>query len=267
MVRRHVCSAGSSRRHWAEHLMEPGAPSILIRLPRPVGAVILDLDGTVLDTERVYVETFHETVAPFGYTLPREFLYSLVGGTREQFRTRLRAQLGDDFPYDDHRRAYLARRDELLALGIPIKPGVTELLDTIAALGLKTAIATAATRENAEANLIRAGLRDRFEVVITRDDVEHSKPNPDIFLAAAAGIGVGPADCLAIEDSHNGVRSAHAAGMLTVMVPDILPPNDEMRMLCLAVVEDLHGVRGMLTAADDARQERGSSGRPGMALR
>ena len=228
-----------------------GAPMILVRLPRLVGAVILDMDGTVLDTERVYVETFFETVAPFGYTLSRAFLHSLVGGTREQFQTGLRAQLGDDFPYDDHRRAYLARRDELLALGIPVKPGVAELLDTIAALGLKTAIATAATRENAEANLIGAGLRDRFAVVVTRDDVEHSKPRPDIFLKAAAGIDVAPLHCLAVEDSHNGVRAAHAAAMMTVMVPDILQPTDEVRALCLAVLDDLHGVRGLLTAAQE----------------
>jgi HAD superfamily hydrolase (TIGR01509 family) len=235
--------------------MQLGAPAILIRLPRPVGAVILDMDGTVLDTERVYVETFYETVAPFGYTLAREFLHSLVGGTREQFQAGLRAQLGEDFPYDDHRRAYLARRDELLALGIPVKPGVTELLDTIASLGLKTAIATAATRVNAEANLIRAGLRDRFSVVVTRDDVEYSKPRPDIFLKAALGIDVAPTNCLAVEDSHNGIRSAHAAGMITVMVPDIVQPNDEVRALCLAVLNDLHGVRGMLTAAAEIPRE------------
>ena len=81
-------------------------PMIQIRLPQPVGAVVLDMDGTVLDTERVYVETFFETVAPFGYTLSRAFLHSLVGGTREQFQAGLRSQLGEDFPYDDHRRAY-----------------------------------------------------------------------------------------------------------------------------------------------------------------
>lgn len=224
------------------------APMILIRLPRPIGAVILDMDGTVLDTERVYVETFCETVAPFGYTLTRDFLHTLVGGSREQFQAGLRAQLGDDFPYDDHRRAYLIRRDELLAQGIPMKPGVTELLDTIAALGLKTAIATASTRINTEENLLRAGLRDRFPVVVTRDDVENSKPSPDIFLKAALGIDVTPENCLAVEDSHNGIRSAHAAGMITVMVPDLMQPNDEVRALCHAILEDLHGVRAMLEA-------------------
>jgi HAD superfamily hydrolase (TIGR01509 family) len=223
------------------------------RLPRTVGAVILDLDGTLLDTERVYVDSFVETIAPFGYTLPRDFLHSLIGGGgREQFQAGLRARLGADFPYDEHRRAYIARRDEILAQGVPVKPGALELLDTLAALGLKTAIATAGTRVNAEDNLLRAGLRDRFHVVVTRDDVERSKPHPDIFLKAAAGIDVGPPHCVAVEDSHNGVRAAHAAGMMTVMVPDIVAPNEEMHGLCVAVLDDLHALRRMLASSAPA---------------
>lgn len=78
--------------------------------------------------------------------------------------------------------------------------------------------------------------------------MEHSKPRPDIFLRAAALIDVGPLHCVAVEDAHNGVRAAHAAGMMTVMVPDILPPNEEIRGLCLAVLDDLHALRGLLHA-------------------
>jgi HAD superfamily hydrolase (TIGR01509 family) len=222
----------------------------VFRFPSAVGAVILDLDGTLLDTERVYVDSFVETVVPFGHTLPRDFVHSLIGGgSREQFQIRLRARLGADFPYDEHRRAYVARRDEILARGVPLKPGAMELLDTLSALGLKTAIATAGTRANTEGNLLRAGLRDRFHVVVTRDDVEHSKPHPDIFLKAAAGIEVGPLHCVAVEDSHNGVRAAHAAGMMTVMVPDIVAPNEEMHGLCVAVLDDLHALRLILAGA------------------
>jgi beta-phosphoglucomutase-like phosphatase (HAD superfamily) len=79
--------------------------------------------------------------------------------------------------------------------------------------------------------------------------VERSKPHPDIFLKAAAGIEVGPLHCVAVEDSHNGVRAAHAAGMMTVMVPDIVAPDEEMHLLCVAVLDDLHALRRILVSA------------------
>lgn len=215
-------------------------------LPRRPAAVILDLDGTLLDTESIYVRTFLETAHNLGYPIAETFLHGLVGLPGTEFQSRLRGHLGEDFPYAEHRRMYLARRTELLDAGIPIKPGALELIDHLEATRTPMAIATAATRANAEENLARAGLRHRFEVILTRDDVEHSKPRPDLFLRAAAGIGADPALCLAVEDSHNGVRAAHAAGMMTVMVPDIVSASDEIRALCVAVVESLHEVRALL---------------------
>lgn len=215
--------------------------------PRPVAAVVLDMDGTLLDTESIYVRTFLETSHELGYPLADDFLHTLIGLPGGEFRTRLRARLGEDFPYEEHRRRYLVRRTELMADGIPVKPGARELIDHLEAHRLPMAIATAATRQNAEEYLGRAGLRARFEVVLTRDDVTNSKPSPDLFLAAARGIGIDPLRCVAVEDSHNGVRAAHAAGMMTVMVPDIVAASDEIRALCVAVLGSLHELRGMLT--------------------
>ena len=214
--------------------------------PRPPAAVILDMDGTLLDTESIYVRTFLETANALGHPLPASFLHTLIGLPGGDFQTRLRAHLGEEFPYAEHRRLYLARRTELLDQGIAIKPGALELLAHLEATRTPMAIATAATRANAEDYLRRTGLRDRFAVVLTRDDVEHSKPKPDLFLRAAAGIGIAPEQCVAVEDSHNGVRSAHAAGMMTVMVPDIVAATDEIRTLCVAVVASLHDVRRLV---------------------
>ena len=137
--------------------------------------------------------------------------------------------------------------------GIAVKTGVIELLDLLDALGLPRAIATSSDRHVVANRLGPAGLLDRFHVVIANEDCAQGKPHPEPYLNAACVMGVEPVFCLALEDSYNGVRSAHAAGMMTVMAPDLLPPTYEMANLCVGIVQSLHDVREALAPTSRSR--------------
>jgi HAD superfamily hydrolase (TIGR01509 family) len=120
--------------------------------------------------------------------------------------------------------------------------GVTALLDELRARGIPAAVATSSRAAHALPHLGTAGLLDLFETVVTRDDVTHPKPHPEPYLTAARRLAVAPGGCLAIEDSHSGVRAAHAAGLQTLMVPDLVAPSPEIEGLC-TVFETLDAVR------------------------
>jgi len=129
---------------------------------------------------------------------------------------------------------------------LALKPGAIQLLDALDELGLPRAIATSSAHRTVQHHLAAHGLAERFDAIVGRGDYAAGKPAPDPFLKAAERLGVEPRLCLALEDSHNGVRSACAAGMMTVMVPDLVPPTEDIRSLCIAIAADLHGVRELL---------------------
>jgi HAD superfamily hydrolase (TIGR01509 family) len=212
----------------------------------PIGAVLLDMDGTLLDTEPVYAGAMLSALASLGYAVPEPMVRAMVGLPGAECIAMLKAHFGGAFDVKHFHGTYIVHRDERLLAGIPLKSGVLELLDHLTDLGLPSAVATSASRSNAEANLTRTGLRNRFEYVFTRDDVARGKPDPALFLRAAEAVGVPPAACLAVEDSHVGVRAAHAAGTVPIMVPDLLEATPEIAELCAAVLEDLHELRALL---------------------
>jgi len=121
-----------------------------------------------------------------------------------------------------------------------------ELLDALQKADCPMAIVTSSSRRTADEHLALAGIRDRFENILTRDDVTRGKPSPDLYLLAAARLGVKPELCVAVEDSNHGVTAAHAAGAITIMVPDMAPPTAESRAKCAAVMPDLNAVLKML---------------------
>jgi HAD superfamily hydrolase (TIGR01509 family) len=218
-------------------------------LPRAVKAVVFDMDGLILDTEAVFRDVMMEASEARGLQLPEEVFLRMIGLPDHGSRAVAMAHFGDDFDFDP----WMAHAWELaharIEAGVPLKSGVIELLDWLDQAELPRAICTSSRRETVERHLGPVGLLERFHVVIAAGDYPRGKPSPDPFLVAATRLGVEPESCLALEDSHNGVRAAATAGMMTVMVPDLLPATSEMRGLCVRVAADLHEVIAMLATA------------------
>ncbi|MDO9502470.1 HAD family phosphatase [Falsiroseomonas sp.] len=207
-------------------------------------AVIFDMDGLIFDSEVLSRDAFLTTVRELGHSLTATHYLELVGRPWALNRATLQRHLGPD-RVEPFRVTWL-HHFEGLRPRLALKPGVRELLDRLDALRLPRAICTSSGHADVADNLNLHGLEGRFNAVVAAGDYAHGKPAPDPFLRAADMLGVAPAACLALEDSHNGVRAAAAAGMRTVMVPDLLPPTPELRALCHHIAADLHEVRALL---------------------
>ncbi|MDB5445590.1 MAG: hydrolase, haloacid dehalogenase-like family [Phenylobacterium sp.] len=215
-------------------------------LPRSVKAVVFDMDGLLVDTEQVVFEAMRAAAHGIGEEMPFELFKRLVGLPGFVSDAIVLEHFGEGFDLAGWRTRVSHHFDEIAHAGIALKAGVVELLDVLDARALPRAIATSSTRAAVEHSLGQHGLVERFGAVISRELQTRHKPDPDPFLKAALAIGVAPQDCLALEDSHNGVRAAAAAGMMTVMVPDLLDPTEEMQALAVHIARDLHEVRAML---------------------
>jgi HAD superfamily hydrolase (TIGR01509 family) len=212
-----------------------------------INAVLFDMDGTLLDTEKVYLESVIAGLTACGYTDDIVALgHAMIGIPGAECEILLRERYGESFPFAELNRAFGARCAEILRDGIPLKRGAVELLDAVQQTGHPMAIVTSSSRRTAQEHLTLAGIRERFQAVLTRDDVARGKPDPELYLLAARRFGVPPQCCLAIEDSNPGVASAHGAGAITLMVPDIVPPTESSRAKCAAVLADLAAVTEML---------------------
>ena len=209
-----------------------------------IDAVLLDMDGTLLDTEKVYCEGLLAALTDLGYTEGITALcHAMIGIPGPECEIMLREHYGEDFPLASLNRAFRDNVDEILKAGLPLKNGAVELLDALQEARCPMAIVTSSSRRTADRHLTLGGIRARFETVLTRDDVLRGKPSPDLFVLAASRLGVKPGCCLAVEDSNPGATAAHA---ITIMVPDIVPPTEEVRAKCAAVLSDLHAVLEIL---------------------
>ncbi|MEO8758427.1 MAG: HAD family phosphatase [Devosia sp.] len=216
---------------------------------KPFAAVVFDMDGTLLDTELVFKEIVWDVTRDLGFEMTTDVHGQMVGSSHEATNRLLVEAYGVAFPYElfdaECRRIMRGR----MAQSVPVKAGVPELLAELKARRIPIAVATSSRAPHALGHLGTAGLLDMFQAIVTRDDVSQPKPHPEPYLTAARHLGIRPADCLAIEDSHSGVRAAHGAGMQTVMVPDLVPATAEMEALC-TVMASLHEVRAAAFGED-----------------
>lgn len=211
---------------------------------QPDIAVIFDMDGTIFDTERLVLDCWERVGERHGLPDIREVFVKCIGTNEKRTQEIVYGRYGRDFPYEKFR----GESSELFHAiadreGIPVKPGAEELLKYLSENKIPLGLASSTRLAVVTQELQAAGLYDYFQVVVGGDLLKNSKPAPDIYLMTCERMGVLPGNTYAIEDSYNGIRSAHSAGLRPVMVPDLMPATDEMRDLSVAVFEDLFEVK------------------------
>lgn len=206
-------------------------------------AVIFDMDGVLLDTESVCRKCWRRAGGEMGISDEAELFRACVGQNVNDTMLLLSSRLGGE----ERARSFYARTGELFhevesGRGLSLMDGAAECLSRLRDGGIRLAVASSTRRTAVERQLSAAGILGLFETVTTGDQVEHSKPEPDIYLRALGSLGLGAGEAVAVEDSPNGVRSASAAGIRCVMVPDQIPADGEMRRLAWRVVGSLRDV-------------------------
>ena len=212
-----------------------------------IKAVLFDMDGTLIDTERYYRIFWPKAMAEFGYHMTDEQVLSMRSLGRPFAPARLRSWFGEELDY----YAIRARRTEMMEEcldreGVRLKPGAVEILEELKRRGIIAAVATATPLERTEKYLNATGIRPYFSHIISATQVKEGKPSPDIYLYACEQLGLTPGECLAVEDAPNGIMAAYRAGLSVVMVPDQTQPDEELEQYLYACVGRLDDIKELL---------------------
>ena len=218
-----------------------------------IKAVIFDMDGVITDTEKLLVKYWCQAAKEYGFPMTHDHALSLRSLAARYAEPYLKGIFGEGFSYREVRKRRKELMDEDIEQnGVPIKPGLEELMVYLKDNGYKTAIATATDFDRAVSYLEKAKVYGQFDVLCCGPQVEHGKPEPDIYLYAAQKLGTEPRHCLAVEDSPNGVTAAYKAGMRTVMIPDLTQPDKELEKMLYRKCDNLLGVIGVLELSSSA---------------
>ncbi|MDO5425200.1 MAG: HAD family phosphatase [Eubacteriales bacterium] len=209
---------------------------------RPLSAVVFDMDGLMFDTERIVQKAWDLAGPELGYEPLGYHIENTLGMNLERRRRYFKETCGADFPFDEFTEAYRKISRGILAEEIPLKPGLFELLDYLREKGYRMAVATSSSTQHAWENLQRTGTDSYFQGVITGNQVQFSKPHPQIYQLACEMLEVSPEQAIALEDSPHGLRAAQDAGMLPIMIPDIVKTLPEPRPRLEAALESLSDV-------------------------
>lgn len=203
-------------------------------------AVIFDMDGVLIDTEKHYNAAWCQAATEAGFPFTREHALLLRSCEAKEGEKLMQGIFGPSFDYyaiRERRRELV--RERLAQYGLEKKPGVEETLRFMRAKGIKTAVATATALDITKSHLTTIGVCDLFDSIVSAKNVAHGKPEPDVYLYACEQIGERPQDCMAVEDSPNGIMAAYRAGLRTVMVPDLTQPDEELTKYLYACVNSL----------------------------
>lgn len=205
-----------------------------------IKGAVFDMDGLMFDTERLVYETWQKMMDELGFEYSLDVFKNTIGLRTDEAESYYNSVYGERFEYKPLRQkcrnTFLERVGKE---GVPIKKGLIDLLDFLKAKNIKIAVATSTSAQTALKTIKMAGVYDYFDAFVCGDEVKNGKPNPEIFLKAAETLLLLPNECVAFEDSINGIKSAYSADMTTVMVPDYLQPTEEIMPMIGCLCKDL----------------------------